>query len=62
MKKAVPTIILLAFVSASDLAAGQQDQGRLPNFVILLADDLGYCDTGLYGSHEIPTPNVANGS
>ena len=31
---------------------------RLPNVVILLADDLGYGETGCQGNKEIPTPHI----
>ena len=29
-----------------------------PNVVVIFADDLGYCDTELYGCDTVPTPNI----
>lgn len=31
---------------------------RKPNVVLIVADDLGYCDTELYGCTDIPTPHI----
>lgn len=36
---------------------GQDTAGKRPNFLIIVADDLGFSDCGCFGS-EIQTPNV----
>ncbi len=39
-------------------AADAQPASRRPNIVFILADDLGWTDTGVYGSKYYETPNI----
>jgi len=39
------------------LGTGKESVAK-PNVIVILADDLGYCDTELYGCDRIPTPNL----
>ncbi len=42
-------------------ARGQSDaadDGARPNMVVIIADDLGYGETGMMGNEEIPTPHI----
>lgn len=44
--------------SAGCGGAGFRDDGRQPNVLLILADDLGYNDLGFMGATEIETPNL----
>ena len=57
----IATLILTTFTVCllidPALCEEYQDLGRVPNIVLILADDLGFSDLGCYGS-EIFTPNL----
>ena len=47
----------LSILSTSVLMA-QNAPSKKPNFVIIMADDLGYGDIGTFGAKDIRTPNI----
>ena len=51
MKKLLLLLMLLtSHVSSKEIAQ--------PNVLLIFVDDLGYCDTELYGCDKVPTPNI----
>ena len=53
-------LVLLQFgTSLAETADGPQaEKRRLPNFIVIFCDDLGYGDLGCYGSTKNRTPNI----
>jgi arylsulfatase A-like enzyme len=48
-------LALAACLSGSAVALPAQQR---PNFVVIVADDMGYADIGIHGSRDIPTPHI----
>jgi arylsulfatase A len=58
MKISLRLVFVLYFVLAMGLAYGAAASEKLPNVVIIYADDMGYGDLHCYGAKDIKTPNL----
>src|SRR5262245_13096663 len=51
-------LILLVAAFALAAPAAWAADGRKPNVIVFLGDDLGYFDAGFQGGKDIPSPNI----
>ena len=56
--KQILSIISIGILPLNNLSAADEKGNSSPNFVIILADDLGYGDLGAFGHPTIKTPNL----
>jgi N-sulfoglucosamine sulfohydrolase len=54
----LPLFSILFILGRSASLSAQAGSSARPNILVLVADDLGWRDTGVYGNHGIRTPNI----
>ena len=56
VKALVASAVMILAIYGGDASA--RERGRPPNFIIILADDLGASELSCYGSNQHKTPNL----
>ncbi len=61
--RCVETCLFVLITCPILLSMGKEDDNNnnasdLPNFVVFLADDLGFGDVGCFGNATVDTPNI----
>jgi len=52
------TATAILFTIACVVHQSGNGQTQRPNILLIVSDDVGYADIGIYGSRDIPTPNI----
>ena len=58
MRRALLAILVCGACSGPDASFAPAGEQQPPNFVVILADDLGYADVGFQGLRDFATPNI----
>ncbi|MEL6943540.1 MAG: sulfatase-like hydrolase/transferase [Bacteroidota bacterium] len=59
MKLTFPFALLLLLIACQTAESEKENSNdRLPNVILILADDLGYGELGAYGQAQIETPHL----
>jgi arylsulfatase A-like enzyme len=54
---ALVTVCATCVACSNDIETPSSESTR-PNIIVLFVDDVGYCDTEIYGCDDVPTPNI----